>query len=101
MNKILESARTGKLIGSSLEAKVYLHAENANTVSKLKELVSATNDADALHRLFITSEVNSKLEAVLLHSSFFFTPSFFVSAGGDPSFRKLRNYIWCILHWNF
>ncbi|BAF10207.1 isoleucine--tRNA ligase, chloroplastic/mitochondrial [Oryza sativa Japonica Group] len=57
VNKILESARTGKLIGSSLEAKVYLHAENANTVSKLKELVSATNDADALHRLFITSEV--------------------------------------------
>jgi isoleucyl-tRNA synthetase len=72
VNKILESARTGKLIGSSLEAKVYLHAENANTVSKLKELVSATNDADALHRLFITSEVNSKLEAALLHSSFFF-----------------------------
>ncbi|KAL5208548.1 hypothetical protein ABZP36_032983 [Zizania latifolia] len=57
VNKILESARTGKLIGSSLDAKVYLHAENANTVSKLKELSSATNDADALHRLFITSQV--------------------------------------------
>uniref|UniRef100_A0A0D9VLS1 isoleucine--tRNA ligase n=2 Tax=Leersia perrieri TaxID=77586 RepID=A0A0D9VLS1_9ORYZ len=57
VNKILESARTGKLIGSSLDAKVYLHAENVNTVSKLKELASANNDADALHRLFITSQV--------------------------------------------
>lgn len=57
VNKILESARTGKLIGASLDAKVYLHAENPDTVSKLKELASATNDADALHRLFITSQV--------------------------------------------
>ena len=57
MNKILESARTGKLIGASLDAKVYLYAENADTVSKLKELASATNDADALHRIFITSQV--------------------------------------------
>ncbi|XP_051192235.1 isoleucine--tRNA ligase, chloroplastic/mitochondrial [Lolium perenne] len=57
VNKILETARTGKLIGASLDAKVYLHAENADTVSKLKELASATNDADALHRLFITSQV--------------------------------------------
>uniref|UniRef100_A0ACD5YP56 Uncharacterized protein n=1 Tax=Avena sativa TaxID=4498 RepID=A0ACD5YP56_AVESA len=57
VNKILESARTGKLIGASLDAKVYLHAENADVVSKLKELASATNDADALHRLFITSQV--------------------------------------------
>ncbi|XP_044404592.1 isoleucine--tRNA ligase, chloroplastic/mitochondrial isoform X2 [Triticum aestivum] len=57
VNKILENARTGKLIGASLDAKVYLHAENPDTVSKLKELASATNDADALHRLFITSQV--------------------------------------------
>ncbi|KAK3159260.1 hypothetical protein QOZ80_2AG0147910 [Eleusine coracana subsp. coracana] len=56
VNKILENARTGKLIGSSLDAKVYLHTESTETVSKLKEL-SSSNDADALHRLFITSQV--------------------------------------------
>jgi hypothetical protein len=38
VNKILENARTAKLIGSSLDAKVYLHTESAETVSKLKEL---------------------------------------------------------------
>jgi len=57
VNKILENARTGKLIGSSLDAKVYLHTESSDTVLKLKELSSASNDADALHRLFITSQV--------------------------------------------
>ncbi|AQK75403.1 Isoleucine--tRNA ligase chloroplastic/mitochondrial [Zea mays] len=58
VNKILENARTGKLIGSSLDAKVYLHTESSDTVLKLKELSSASNDADALHRLFITSQVD-------------------------------------------
>jgi len=57
VNKILENARTGKLIGSSLDAKVYIHAESSDTALKLKELSSASNDADALHRLFITSQV--------------------------------------------
>jgi hypothetical protein len=57
VNKILENARTGKLIGSSLDAKVYLHTESSDTVLKLKELSSASNDADTLHRLFITSQV--------------------------------------------
>jgi isoleucyl-tRNA synthetase len=61
VNKILENARTGKLIGSSLDAKVYLHTESAETVSKLNELASASNDADALHRLFITSQVNDTI----------------------------------------
>ncbi|RLM80431.1 isoleucine--tRNA ligase, chloroplastic/mitochondrial [Panicum miliaceum] len=57
VNKILENARTGKLIGSSLDAKVYIHAESSDTALKLKELSSASNDADALHHLFITSQV--------------------------------------------
>nr|CAB3451250.1 unnamed protein product [Digitaria exilis] len=57
VNKILENARTGKLIGSSLDAKIYLHAESSDTALKLRELSSASNDADALHRLFITSQV--------------------------------------------
>jgi isoleucyl-tRNA synthetase len=61
VNKILENARTAKLIGSSLDAKVYLHTESAETVSKLKELSSASNDADVLHRLFITSQVKDTI----------------------------------------
>lgn len=60
VNKILENARTGKLIGSSLDAKVYLHAGSSDTAIKLQELSSASNDADALHRLFITSQVKTR-----------------------------------------
>jgi hypothetical protein len=65
VNKILENARTGKLIGSSLDAKVYLYTENTEIVSKLKELSSASNDADALHRLFITSQVRRGLHIII------------------------------------
>ncbi|KMZ59640.1 Isoleucine--tRNA ligase [Zostera marina] len=57
VNKVLENARTGKLIGSSLEAKIYLHISDAATSSKLGELHASSNDADALHRIFITSQV--------------------------------------------
>ncbi|KAH8495069.1 hypothetical protein H0E87_018304 [Populus deltoides] len=56
VNKVLEVARTGKLIGSSLEAKVYLHASDASLASRLHEMCTASNDADALHRIFITSQ---------------------------------------------
>ncbi|OMP09964.1 Aminoacyl-tRNA synthetase, class 1a, anticodon-binding protein [Corchorus olitorius] len=57
VNKVLEVARTGKLIGSSLEAKVFLHASDATLASRLLEMCSASNDADALHRIFLTSQV--------------------------------------------
>ncbi|MBA0683914.1 hypothetical protein Goari_025539 [Gossypium aridum] len=57
VNKVLEIARTGKLIGSSLEAKVYLHVSDASLASRLLEMCSANNDADALHRIFLTSQV--------------------------------------------
>ncbi|GMJ02014.1 ovule abortion 2 [Hibiscus trionum] len=57
VNKVLELARTGKLIGSSLEAKVYLHVSDAGLASRLLEMCSAENDADALHRIFLTSQV--------------------------------------------
>ena len=88
VNKILDSARTGKLIGASLDAKGYLHAENPDTVSKLKELASATNDADALHRLFITSQVEhlSFLKTRGPLSAFncvLTSPLFCLSEGGD------------------
>ncbi|KAF2289179.1 hypothetical protein GH714_029242 [Hevea brasiliensis] len=56
VNKVLEAARVGKLIGSSLEAKVYLHTPDASLASRLREMCLASNDADALHRIFITSQ---------------------------------------------
>ncbi|KAF9673295.1 hypothetical protein SADUNF_Sadunf10G0009300 [Salix dunnii] len=56
VNKVLEVARTGKLIGSSLEAKVYLHTSDASLASRLHEMCTASNEADALHRIFITSQ---------------------------------------------
>ncbi|KAM0953121.1 putative isoleucine--tRNA ligase [Dioscorea sansibarensis] len=57
VNKVLENARTGKFIGSSLEAKVQLHAVDTTTAARLQEMVMATNGADALHIIFITSQV--------------------------------------------
>ncbi|KAJ4834065.1 Isoleucine--tRNA ligase, chloroplastic/mitochondrial [Turnera subulata] len=57
VNKVLEAARMGKLIGSSLEAKVYLQTSDPNLAARLNELCAASNDADALHRIFITSQV--------------------------------------------
>lgn len=57
VNKVLENARTGKLIGSSLEAKVYLHASDGATATRLQEMCTAINDADTLHRILITSQV--------------------------------------------
>ncbi|KAL0414731.1 UNVERIFIED_CONTAM: Isoleucine--tRNA ligase, chloroplastic/mitochondrial [Sesamum radiatum] len=57
VNKVLEVARTMKLIGSSLEAKVYLHASDAGLISRLVDMCSSDNDADTLHRIFLTSQV--------------------------------------------
>lgn len=57
VNRVLETARVGKLIGSSLDAKVYLHATDADMASKLQGMLVASNDADMLHRIFITSQV--------------------------------------------
>lgn len=57
MNRILEVARTEKLIGSSLDAKVYLQASDASLASRLCEMCSAKDDADTLQRIFITSQV--------------------------------------------
>ncbi|GFP83460.1 isoleucine--tRNA ligase [Phtheirospermum japonicum] len=57
VNKVLEIARTKKLIGSSLESKVYLHASDADLVSRLVEMCASDNDADTLHRIFLTSQV--------------------------------------------
>ncbi|KAL5701234.1 isoleucine--tRNA ligase [Ranunculus cassubicifolius] len=57
VNKVLENARTGKLIGSNLDAKIYLHSSDIDFSSKLHEMCSSSNDADELHRIFIASQV--------------------------------------------
>ncbi|KAK7363579.1 hypothetical protein VNO77_05726 [Canavalia gladiata] len=56
VNRVLEVARTGKLIGASLDAKVHIYTSDDRLASQLFELCAAKNDADALHRLFITSQ---------------------------------------------
>ncbi|KAK7387905.1 hypothetical protein VNO78_22703 [Psophocarpus tetragonolobus] len=56
LNRVLEVARTGKLIGASLDAKVHIYTSDASLASELCELCAARNDADTLHRLFITSQ---------------------------------------------
>ncbi|CAH1427549.1 unnamed protein product [Lactuca virosa] len=57
VNKALETARTGKLIGSSLEAKVYLNSSDDVLSEKLRNMCEPKIDADSLHRIFITSQV--------------------------------------------
>lgn len=57
VNKILEMARTGKLIGASLDAKVYMHTSSEKLKQRLKHMTTSVNDVDKLHRVFITSEV--------------------------------------------
>jgi isoleucyl-tRNA synthetase len=66
VNKVLEVARTGKLIGASLDAKVHIHTSDAIMASKLSELCTSEIDADTLNRLFITSQVRLKLQYFLV-----------------------------------
>lgn len=61
MNKVLEVARTEKLIGSSLEAKVHLHTSADGLASKLCEMCESNHEADTLQRIFITSQVSLTL----------------------------------------
>lgn len=58
VNRVLEFARTEKLIGSSLEAKVYIHTLDADLAERLRQMSETANDADSLHRIFITSQVS-------------------------------------------
>lgn len=67
MNKVLELARNEKMIGSSLEAKVYLHTADAGMAAKLLEMSEAKNEADTLQRIFITSQVSTDLLLFKIH----------------------------------
>lgn len=54
VNKVLETARGGKLIGASLDAKVYLSSTNEALLKRLGQ--HAAEDPDRLCRIFITSQ---------------------------------------------
>ena len=54
---MLEQARQAKLLGSSLEAKVALWAEDAELRENLRRWDGQMNSADPLAVIFIVSEV--------------------------------------------
>eukprot|EP00252_Welwitschia_mirabilis_P004501 TRINITY_DN14836_c0_g1_i1.p1 TRINITY_DN14836_c0_g1~~TRINITY_DN14836_c0_g1_i1.p1 ORF type:complete len:1110 (-),score=238.68 TRINITY_DN14836_c0_g1_i1:463-3792(-) len=57
VNRVLEMARAGKLIGANLDAKVYLFCSNEQLNSQLHQMSQPGDDADKLKRIFITSQV--------------------------------------------
>ncbi|MCO5558729.1 hypothetical protein L7F22_012315 [Adiantum nelumboides] len=54
VNKVLEAARGGKLIGASLDAKVFLSTKNEALLARLAQ--HTREDPDKLCRIFITSQ---------------------------------------------
>lgn len=56
VNRVLEVARTEKLVGASLDAKVHIYTSDSIMASKLSELCTNKSDADTLNKLFITSQ---------------------------------------------
>lgn len=62
VNKVLETARTAKLIGSALESKVYLQTDDAHLQDLLVNMspgegTLAANGVDQLRFFFLTSQV--------------------------------------------
>ena len=62
--QVLEHARQAKLLGSSLEAKVALWAEDAELRENLRRWDGQMNSADPLAVIFIVSEVPQFLHIV-------------------------------------
>eukprot|EP01023_Acetabularia_acetabulum_P023507 TRINITY_DN22962_c0_g2_i1.p1 TRINITY_DN22962_c0_g2~~TRINITY_DN22962_c0_g2_i1.p1 ORF type:complete len:563 (-),score=113.32 TRINITY_DN22962_c0_g2_i1:118-1806(-) len=56
VNGVLENARTAKMLGASLEAKVLLYIKNDDIRNKLVELQQQNNGVDELRYVFITSQ---------------------------------------------
>ena len=56
---MLEAARGGKLIGASLDAKVFLSTTNETLLERLSLSTNSVEDPDRLYRVFLTSEVMS------------------------------------------
>ncbi len=61
VNKVLESARTAKTIGSSLESQVILQIGNPELFAQLQALNTPTNGVDELRYLLLVSQVNLEL----------------------------------------
>ncbi|KAJ7544291.1 hypothetical protein O6H91_09G072800 [Diphasiastrum complanatum] len=84
VNKVLETARTNKLIGASLDAKVFLQFSDENLSANLK-CMSASGDSgvDKLRRILLTSQVQilSLEERETVHASF--SESFSLEEFGD------------------
>ena len=59
LKKFLEMARGGKLIGASLDAKVYLCSSNLNPLRRFHEMSTLDDDVDRLHKIFVTSQVEA------------------------------------------
>jgi len=57
INKCIESARTDKAIGASLEAKVAIHTDDPTLAAALSKYAAADNSVDELRFLFLTSQV--------------------------------------------
>jgi isoleucyl-tRNA synthetase len=66
-NQVLEQARTAKMIGSSLEAKLLLYVADGGLRSTLEQMNTATgNQVDELRYLFLTSQVELLSDAAPL-----------------------------------
>jgi len=57
VNQVLEKARTGKLLGAALEARVVLHVADPSLRARLAALDASPNGADPLRYAFIVSQV--------------------------------------------
>ncbi|CAM6007741.1 unnamed protein product [Sphagnum balticum] len=57
VNRVIEQARAGKLVGASLDGKVYLYVSAPDLQQSLTSLSGSNEGVDALHRIFLTSQV--------------------------------------------
>ena len=64
--QVLEKARTGKMLGAALEAKVLLHVGDTDIRGRLAALDACDNGADPLRYTFITSQASSTASSVSL-----------------------------------
>lgn len=58
--QVLEKARTGKLLGAALEARVVLHVADPSLRARLAALDASPNGADPLRYAFIVSQVRAE-----------------------------------------
>ncbi|OAE20819.1 hypothetical protein AXG93_1748s1250 [Marchantia polymorpha subsp. ruderalis] len=59
VNRVLKQARTGKLVGASLEAKVYVHSSHQKLHQRLQGFPRSVEGVDSFNRIFLTSQVEA------------------------------------------